>query len=295
MSYWRDYVYRKTLVNPKEVMIACHPDKNPGDKKSESVYKWAAEVRSYKPSVIKNGKKQYPLDSFVDSGDVSDVYRSGNLIVKVSTVKGGDVLLKNEFDAIQKIMAFHTGIRQRGFFFEPIETFVVSDVFKKRVCIYQDSDGFLTLKRLKTLANVVNPVHMSWIYRRTLEMIHVCHAAGYVHGSVLPQHILINPETHGGKIIGLTHGTFGGKITTASEEFLDFLSPEIKAKKEASHVTDVYMATRSAQWLGTCPDEMHRFFTNALTTRSTPEELYCNFGDVLKGLYGKRKFIPLEV
>jgi hypothetical protein len=46
-----------------------------------------------------------------------------------------------------------------------------------------------------------------WLWKRTLELLGWIHQSGYVHGAVLPQHLLVHPRDHGVVLVGWSCAT----------------------------------------------------------------------------------------
>ena len=48
----------------------------------------------------------------------------------------------------------------------------------------------------------IDPRHAVWMWRRVLEVLGFIHAAGWTHGALAPEHLLVHPGDHGILIIG---------------------------------------------------------------------------------------------
>lgn len=48
----------------------------------------------------------------------------------------------------------------------------------------------------------VDPRAAVWLWKRMLELLGFVHSAGYVHGAVLPPHLLVHPRDHGVVLVG---------------------------------------------------------------------------------------------
>ena len=53
--------------------------------------------------------------------------------------------------------------------------------------------------------NGIDPRHTVWMWRRVLEVLAYVHAAGWCHGRLAPEHLLVQPGDHGILIIGWAH------------------------------------------------------------------------------------------
>src|SRR6185503_21050634 len=85
------------------------------------------------------------------------------------------------------------------------ESYVVKDKIVKRVNVYAHEPGWLTLEEIIKRKESLDPRHLVWMLKRLLTAIRLTNKAGYVHGAILPQHVLIQPESHTVKLIGWTH------------------------------------------------------------------------------------------
>ena len=55
---------------------------------------------------------------------------------------------------------------------------------------------------LATRADGIDPRHVVWIWRRGLAVLGYVHRAGWTHGDVSPEHLLLQPDAHGIVMIG---------------------------------------------------------------------------------------------
>jgi len=283
----------------KAAMVACHPDHNPGVADAEELFKWAQNVTETPVEIIKSRKHSYPLERLIGSGDVSDVYASGDLIIKVSRVPEGEALLKNEFDAVTHLRKQAEEYQLKALprmVPETVESFKVRDGFEKRVNVFKQTPGSLTLEELKARKGPIEPVHAAWIFRRILAVIGTAHSCGVIHGSVLPQHILITPENHGAVLIGWTHSVRSGSLQTASATFQDWLPRDV-GSRPAKPSLDIALAAKTMLWLTdpSMPKQMLMFFNGCLLNATDAFALHEEFGDVLQTIYGKPKFHKLDV
>lgn len=68
--------------------------------------------------------------------------------------------------------------------------------------------GYLhTLTEVRGAHPQLDPRAMVWMWKRTLEMLGFVHRAGYVHGAVLPPHLLVHPRDHGVSLVGWSSAT----------------------------------------------------------------------------------------
>ncbi len=121
---------------------------------------------------------------------------------------------------------------------------------------------------------------MVWMYKRLLTVLGYIHQQGFVHGAVVPPHVMIGPEDHGAKLIDWSYSV---KVEAEAEVDDDatpirrtawdrmveddvfdpavqhikaisgphrrFYPPEVLKKQQPSAATDIYMATKCAEAL----------------------------------------------
>jgi len=77
----------------------------------------------------------------------------------------------------------------------------------------------------------VDPRHVVWMWRRVLETLAWLHRTGWTHGDLAPEHLLVEPERHGIRIIGWGHASHaqGAALATARERDLRQLAWSMRA------------------------------------------------------------------
>lgn len=101
---------------------------------------------------------------------------------------------------------------------------------------------------LEAYPNGVDFKDMVWMYKRTLAGLAFVHAQGFVHGAIVPSHILVHPVEHGARIVDWSYAVThpGQHIKAAIPKWQHFYAPEVFQKQNASPATDIYMATKCA-------------------------------------------------
>lgn len=102
-------------------------------------------------------------------------------------------------------------------------------------------DNFISLK------NVVLPeVHARWVLSRLLEFSGYMETLGYVHVGITPDSFLINPKTHGIKIISFYHiRPINSKLETISAKFYRMYPNAVFDKKISESKIDVELSKRT--------------------------------------------------
>ena len=74
-----------------------------------------------------------------------------------------------------------------------------------------------------------------WMYKRLLTAVGEAERQGYVHGAVLPPHVLIYPENHGGRLIDWCYAVKPGMpVRAISPAWRAYYAPEVLDKQPAS-------------------------------------------------------------
>jgi hypothetical protein len=77
-----------------------------------------------------------------------------------------------------------------------------------------------------------------WVLKRLLELLGWVHRAGFAHGGVTPDHVLVHPRDHGAMLVGWTAATpLGGRIPVISRRWA-----ALYPGREATPALDVAMA-----------------------------------------------------
>lgn len=319
----------------RDLSMLTHPDRNPGDQKAEDLFKevtrqWAS-LWDDVPVVIKSKKREYTLLKILNIGDVSDVHLAeaigpdGNMrdyLLKISRIVGGDKLLDSEQKIIKEILGKAGDTTYRRYFPTFVESFPAYDKIQKRVNVFLSEGDGCTAEDLHAKMPVLDSRHLAWMFKRLLTAIGFAHRSGYIHGAVLPPHVLFRqmadatpPELdHGAVLTSWGHAIpMGATVKTISAKYKDWYPPEVLEKKPARPGTDVFLAAKTMFYLaGADPNKpvslpakqvpipMQRFFQSCLLpgAKMRPDNalaLLDEFDELLKTLYGKPKFHHLYV
>jgi hypothetical protein len=154
--------------------------------------------------------------------------------------------------------------------------------------------------------NGIDTRDAAWMLRRVFEGIGWVHSVGYVHGAMLPEHVLVHPLEHGGRLIDWTCAVRAGqRLTTISTTHKALYPAGVFRREPATPALDV-------QLIGTCgklllsdssgalnadvPREMVTFLDACVNGRvASGWDAYRTFDDVLQKLYGKRAYRAFEM
>lgn len=194
-----------------------------------------------------------------------------------------------------------------AFFPELVETFRhrTREGAQRQALVVRD----LPLGRWYSLAEVraaypdgLDPRDMAWMYRRLLAALSFAHAEGLVHGAVVPERVLIQPEEHG---LVLDRWELscpvGGRVPALASGRRAWYPPETLAGEAAGADVDLWLASRTAESLLPAGARPWRTFFRGvrLSQRSRrPTDAAAVLRDVdalLERLYGARRFRPFTM
>ena len=150
---------------------------------------------------------------------------------------------------------------------------------------------------------------MAWMFRRLLGALGEAHAAGFVHGAVLPHHVLVHPVSHDFILVDWTSASkIGGPQRTPYmvSRYKDFYPDSTAAKEPPTASGDIHMAARTMQallgkgvttpgqiayWDRGCPPQIRSFLAGCITPSSfTAWEMLDLFTELIERLWGKRQY-----
>lgn len=141
-----------------------------------------------------------------------------------------------------------------------------------------------------------------WMFKRILAGLDFAHENGFVHGAVLPPHVLVHPIEHGAKLIDWSYSVpKDGRIKAMSAAYEAYYPPEVTDRKPVRGPTDIYMAAKCAITLmgkTDVPGPVRGFFAECVD--ASPNMRWSSAGDaheafdkLLYDLVGKPKYRKL--
>jgi hypothetical protein len=161
------------------------------------------------------GNRSFLLQGRLAQGESTDVFWGHTdatptewVVVKLLRVLGDADLLTREWRAIKTLLQSTT--QGSPYFSQLLPQPVTigetkgSDALVRPASVFRWRSGFLhTLDDVvRAHENKLDPSHAMWMWRRSLELLGWVHRSGYLHGSLLPQHLLIHPRDHGVVFVG---------------------------------------------------------------------------------------------
>jgi hypothetical protein len=304
-----------------KLQAQCHPDKHPcePDRAAEVFRKMTSVADSVRsPQIVKSPRRDYSALGMFTVGDVADIHfgqnsENGKLtdyIIKIARTEAAHVMLEAEKSALTALHSAAGDKVYRKCYPLIAESFPVRDRIQKRVNVFTHSPGFHPLTWILSRHKRLDGHHIGWLFKRVLMTIGFAHQQKLVHGAVTPDHILVNPSTHGIMLVGWGQSVELGKPIRFMKKGVEAFKypPEVRAKKPATAGTDIYMAALCMKlcWLRPgqepigVPKKLVRFVESCLlegqNMRSNDAlELHDKFSDTLRDEYGPPKFVTLAM
>lgn len=230
--------------------------------------------------------REYNTTELIAHGDFCDVYvcsidnqRTRKAIFKVVRDKSDNDLLENEAAVLSDIWP-EKQIEEQHFRFLT-RLLGAGEVEGKRVNVTPYFPDNISLSRvLAAYPDGIDFKDMIWMYKRTLDALGFVHQRGYVHGAVIPPHVMIGPVDHGVRLVDWSYAVrmqdlpegddgeptrvrltawerlaeddvfdAGPHIKAISKGHREFYAPEVEKREVPTAATDIYMATKCAEAL----------------------------------------------
>ncbi len=170
-----------------------------------------------------------------------------------------------------------------------------------------------SLEEVKLAKPKLEMEHAVWMFNRIMGgLSYVNVDKEYIHGAILPPHIMIDPEEHGGIIIDWSYATKkNSKITAISPKWKAFYPPEIFRKENATPAVDVWMAVKTIIYIlggnietNKLPDHIPSYLgfflkgclhDNPKMRPNNIWQLHEEFKEHMRKNYGPKKFVHFEM
>jgi len=206
----------------------------------------------------------YTLDDTVfKEGDFSTFYKARDkkgqrVLVKISSDPTLNGYLESEAKILKRFLVSKKTLRPlRKFVPTLLDTFMGREENGKqfRALVFPFLEGYVSLTDIiAAYPNGLNPKDAAWIWRRVLAQALAAKMAGYVHGAIVPDHVLVHPTTHEPLHIGWAHAIqkpeeTSKRITFVIDAWRDWYPPEVFKKQVPDHSTDIFMAGKTMIYL----------------------------------------------
>lgn len=226
------------------------------------------------PDIIVVGNAPLRLLARIARGHSTDVWLgeratrlSERVVVKILRNPEDDPLLRNED---QVLRALEQSPAQGAEYFA---TFLPQRVAlgvstgqggePRLTAVFREAVGFshTLLAVQKAYPDGLDPRHLVWVWRRTLELLGWIHLSGFVHGSVLPEHLLLNARDHATRLVGFACAArAGARLVAASSKDQALYPQPLLNGAPLSAQTDLIMLARMLLqvWGGHALQAAHR-------------------------------------
>lgn len=294
----------------------CHPDQHPTElDRAKELFQQLQEWKELadRPAVIVEGSKaQYQLHSIIATGDLCDLYYASTpeprfFVAKVPRIPNAQQLMAKEREVIEQLREASKNTHYHLYFPPLVESFT-SDVkgFPTRINIFEWREWLYSAEQIQQKHEKLNGRHLGWMFNRMLVAIGFAHRQKWVHGAVLPPHLMFIPPPHGMILVDWINAVQIGKpLQFLPQRFRSWYPAEVLAKKPVGPTADIYMAAKCLIWLGgnditMLPIPMQHFLKACLLDSPGMREpdawvLQDDWSKLLESLYGRPKFIALNM
>ena len=192
--------------------------------------------------------RTYQLAEQVGAGDLCDIHRAFSSdrehVVKLPRSAAAERLIANEFAIVEHLQKASRDSVYREYLPAPVE---LNWSEERRIAVYQWRQGYYDGEAiLRRHPQGLDGRHIAWMFNRTLEILGFVHRAGWVHGAVLPPHLLMHAENHGLQLIGFVHAQrMSAPLHVVPVRFKAWYPPECHCREGATAASDIYLAARS--------------------------------------------------
>jgi serine/threonine protein kinase len=265
-------------------------------------------------SRIESPTRTYELRAPFAVGDLCTLHlaRCGNraYVLKVPRVSSGGRLVTKEQAVISELRRQPGHDHYAKHLPSPVESFWSR---RTTVSVFQYHDGLFTARQIRQHYPAgVEGRQLAWMFNRILEALGFAHRGGWIHGAVLPAHLLFDTNDHGLQLIGWTHAVrVNEPLQIVSRDYKPWYPPESHRREPATPATDIYLAAKSMIWLAGgkpltgelpehVPGKLAQVFRECLSPLSTqrPNDawtLHEQFRERLQETYGPPHFSHLSM
>lgn len=272
---------------------------------------------------IRTRRHTYRVNDFYAAGDCTNVYAAtyaddegehDGLVKIVRNPRDGD-LVSNEARTLKTLLSDPATFDDISPYISGYkEAFAYKPAGERKA---RQGIAFTRMPNLYTLTQVrehypggVSAKDAAWMFRRLLMALGFTHQMGIVHGAVLPEHVLIEPDLHGLVLIDWKHSVpVGGVMTAIPSGHQEFYPDEVMSKEPATAATDIFMAAQVMRYVMgmdaarpemLVPRQIRSFMRGtALPVQSRrPQdafELKDEYDELIERLWGPRRFRPFSM
>ncbi|MYS23132.1 hypothetical protein GA0115240_14809 [Streptomyces sp. DvalAA-14] len=273
----------------------------------------AWQSRSADLPVLDSPSRAYVLGPLVATGDLAALraahyQQDGDhreAAVKIPVRPRDNDLMAHEAAVLTRLDTVAEA-RHRAYAPRLIETFRdrAADGTERVINALEPLTGFHTLAEVAAAhPDGLDPRDAAWMWRRLLACLGWVHRARLVHAAVFPEHVLVQPRSHGLVLVDWCYATAAGThVPVLVDRHLDRYPPEILERSPVSAATDIHLASHTVRELmgDRAPAPLRAFLRGCLlpNQRSRPRDawlLLAELDEVLERLYGPRTFRPFTM
>ncbi|MEV7231133.1 serine/threonine protein kinase [Polymorphospora sp. NPDC051019] len=298
----------------RDLARVLHPDRRPAagtgpDAATEAFVRLSGLWQDRRRVVIRTRRDSYRLTgSPTHRGDLADLYDVGaDRLLKLPRDPANNDLMAREARAL-RALADRGDPRFLPYVPRLVDTFQHTDTAdgtQRRVNVVAAVGNLHSLAEVRRRRpDGLDARDAAWMWRRLLTALGLAHRAGVVHGAVLPEHVLIEPDAHGVVLVDWCYSASdeGERIPALVPAYADWYPVEVTRRERPGPATDIAMASRCmAHLMGDlAPPALRRFVAGCTlpSPRQRPDDawrLLDEFDDVLADLYGPRTFRPFTL
>jgi hypothetical protein len=258
----------KDLIEPSEdpakmfkrYARIVHPDVVPDDFKARATKAFAKLNELYSLATKGPAPVQVVIGGYVVTvpfakGDIADIYEAEHsdglpFLLKIVRKPIDNDLMDREAEALKLLR----GSGPMGNFHKYLPNLQArTKASGRRVNVFVREEQHFTLKQIMVLTggSIEDFRHIVWMGNRALSVLGFVHREGYIHGAVLPDHLLFNPADHGLKLIDWCYSCKsrnGDRIPALVKDYQDLYAPEVRLKRLPSPATDIFMLMKTLEF-----------------------------------------------
>jgi serine/threonine protein kinase len=263
------------------------------------------------PTVITTRTTTYRVGEMLFAGDVCDHYACSfddqQAVLKIARSPSDDDLVENEANVLGDLYPRDADDEKfRRYLPRLIDSFRMKSELGtlRRVVLLPSFGPWSTLEDVQQVyPRGLDFRDVVWMFKRLLVGLGWVHRQGYVHGAIVPPHVLVHPVHHGARIMDWGYAVKAGeKVRARVKRFADLYAPEVAAKEPATPATDIYMAARCARSMldRNAPARLLEFLSTLTVAapKRRPDDawrVHEELDELLLRLVGKPKYRPLAM
>ncbi len=195
-------------------------------------------------------------------GDFSNLHlgrsaKGNEVLVKVASGVGNNAYLAQEATFLRRAQSLPKAVGLKPYLPELLDSLMLTEAgnVQYRVNVFRHKPGYVSLTNIHAAyPKGLHPKDAAWIWRRLIAQALAAQLLGVVHGAIVPDHLLVHPDTHEPLHIGWVHSVERpqerqARLTTVIDRFRDWYPPEIFAREIPSLQTDLYMVGKTMIYL----------------------------------------------